>query len=233
MGNDAIQIQKLRHFFWIPICNHVMHLEIVKIDVNNINLKRLRAIGKKVQRNALVAYPTDTVYGIGGNPWNQSVIERVLKIKRKNWEQGMPVLLANQEMVKDFGEMPRVGQKIADIFWPGQVTIVIPKHSNVPEKLSGENDSIALRVPNHPLTLKLVELAGGCLIGASANLQNQIAPATAAGVIAQLGNHIDFLIDGGTCYREVPSTIVSVWNDGSIEILREGAVPAKEIFERV
>ncbi len=211
----------------------MIHLEIVKIDINKINLKKLEEVGRKIKRGAIVAYPTDTVYGIGGNPWKLNVIERVLKIKRENWEEGIPVLLSNQDMVKKFGEMPPVGQKIADLFWPGQVTIVIPKLSTVPEKLSGDNDSIALRVPNHPITLKLVELAGGCLIGASANLHKQIAPSTAAGVMAQLGDNFDYLIDGGTSFREVPSTIISVWNDGSIEILREGAVPAKEIFNRV
>ena len=211
----------------------MVNLEIVKIDATKIDLEKLKEVGAKIKAGAVVAYPTDTVYGLGGNPWNIEVIERILKIKRKNWEEGMPVLLANREKIKDFGEMPPIGKKIADIFWPGQVTIVIPKHSTVPEKLSGKNDSIALRVPNHPITLKLIEFAGGCLIGAGANLQNQIPPSTGAGVIAQLGCDFDYLIDGGSCPREVPSTVVSVWNDGSVEILRDGAVPAKEIFNRV
>jgi len=205
----------------------------VKIDQKKLNLRKLKAIGKRVKEGATVAYPTDTVYGIGGNPWDSNVIEKILQIKRRDWIHGIPVLLADRERVKEFGEMPPIGQKIANIFWPGPVTLVIPKISSVPEKLSGQNDSIALRIPNHPITLKLIECSGGALIGTNANIHNQIAPSTAAGVIAQLGNIFDYLVDGGTCYREVPSTVVSVWNDGSIEILREGAVPGKEIFQRV
>ncbi|OLS12738.1 MAG: hypothetical protein RBG13Loki_3628 [Promethearchaeota archaeon CR_4] len=211
----------------------MIYVEIVKIDPKKLNLKKLRVIGKRIKEGAIVAYPTDTVYGMGGNPWSASVIDKILQIKRRDWVHGIPVLLANRENVKEFGEMPPIGQKIADIFWPGPVTIVIPKDPTVPDKLSGQNDSIALRIPNHPITLKLIEFSGGALIGTNASIHKQIAPSTAVGVVAQLGDVFDYLIDGGTCYREVPSTVVSVWNDGSIEILREGAVPGKEIFQKV
>jgi len=210
-----------------------MPVEVIKIALDNIDHDKLREIGERVKEGEIVVYPKDTAYAIGGDPWNPHVIDKILEIKRRDWTIGMSVLIADPSIAQEFGEMPPVGKRIAYMYWPGQVTIVIPKHSTVPEKLSGKNDSIALRMPFDYVALRLLKYAGGALIGTSANLNKQVPPCTAAGVRAQLGDCFDILIDSGPSLLGKPSTIISVWNDGSVEILREGAVPAADIFENI
>lgn len=210
-----------------------MPVEIVKIDPSQVNHDKLREIGERVKDGAVVVYPKDTAYAIGGNPWNNNVIDRILEIKRRDWTIGLLVLISDPSIANEFGEMPRIGKRIAYMYWPGQVTLVIPKHSDVPEKLTGKNDSIALRMPFDYVALRLLKYAGGAMIGTSANINHQIPPTTAAGVLAQIGESFDILVDSGPSYLGQPSTIVSVWNDGSAEVLREGAVPAADIFENI
>jgi L-threonylcarbamoyladenylate synthase len=210
-----------------------MPVDVIKVAPSSIDHEKLREIGERVKEGEIVVYPKDTAYAIGGDPWNTDVIDRILEIKRRDWTIGMSVLISDPSNAQEFGEMPPIGKRIAYMYWPGQVTIVIPKHSNVPERLSGKNDSIALRMPFDYVALRLIKYSGGALIGTSANLYNQVPPCTAAGVLAQIGDCFDILIDSGPSLLAKPSTIISVWNDGSAEILREGAVPAANIFENI
>jgi L-threonylcarbamoyladenylate synthase len=180
----------------------------------------------------VIAFPTDTVYGLGAHGFNERAIEQLYVVKERPSEKAIPYLLANAADLKLVArEIPDAARLLAAKFWPGGLTLVVPASARVPKSLIAGGDSIAVRVPNHPTTRALIDAVGAPLAATSANLSGGSDPATALQVMEQLRGRIPFILDGGATRGNTPSTVVDVTTDPP-RVLRVGVIAVEEI-ERV
>jgi L-threonylcarbamoyladenylate synthase len=181
-----------------------------------------------LRKGGVIAFPTDTVYGLGADAFNSGAVEMIYEIKNRPKHQQLPLLIADtSQLTAMAGEIPGIAWFLAERFWPGGLTLVLPKADSLPSYLA-PGRSIALRVPNHPLCLTLIQHLGNPIIGTSANISGQAPALTADEVAQQLGEKIDFLINGGKCPGGKESTVVDVSSQEPV-ILRPGIIPEYEI----
>ena len=170
----------------------------------------------------VVVYPTDTVYGVGCDPFNDKAVQRVYDIKERK-ENPLPVLCNSMDSIARLVDIGTKGYQIGESFWPGPLTIVAPlKNSRIPSILTSGKESLAVRIPNLRCTLDLITACGGHLVGTSANRSGAPTPVTAQDVKAVLDGY-DVIVDGGETNLKMESTIIEVIDDG-IKILREGSL---------
>jgi len=159
----------------------------------------------------LVAFPTDTVYGVGAHAFDADAIERLYVAKERPRTMAIPILLASvTDLPLAAREVPPVAQRLAEGFWPGALTIVLPRQLALPLGLTAGKDSVAVRVPDHPVTRALIAALGAPLAATSANISGQPSPITADEVTAQLGGRVNLILDGGPCPGGVPSTLLDL-----------------------
>ena len=190
------------------------------------NLRRLAAA---LQRGELVAIPTETVYGLAAHALDARACGKIFKAKGRPTNDPLIVHvldLAHAEMLADFNEPAR---KLARRFWPGPLTIVLPRKSCVPDIVTAGRDTVAIRSPSHPLTRRLLRVARIPLAAPSANLFGYISPTSAAHVLDGLDGEISAVLDGGSCTIGVESTIVDLTDPKRPRILRPGAITAQEL----
>ena len=186
-----------------------------------------------LKRGGLVAFPTDTIYGLGAGAYIESAVERVYQVKQRPREVALPLLLADVSQLSDVARyVPPVAWLLARHFLPGGLTLVLYKSSFVPDIVTAGGDTVAVRVPAHPVPLSLIQGIGMPLVGTSANLSGKPNPLTANDVCAQLGNKIDLIIDGGPSPGGKESTIIDVTGEKPV-ILREGAISREKLREVV
>lgn len=177
----------------------------------------------------LVAFPTETVYGLGADATNPNAIRKVFQVKNRPIDHPLIVHVAK---VDDFScwakEIPDFVYKLAECASPGPITFVLPKKEHVSDLITAGQDTVALRIPNHKLTLQLLEQFKG-LVGPSANAHCHISPTCKEHVITSLGNKVDYILDGGPCSVGIESTIVSCLPGQGIKILREGMINKEKI----
>jgi len=183
---------------------------------------------KILQKGGVIAFPTDTVYGLGADAINATAVERIYEVKNRPKHQQLPLLIADVERLITLADpIPEIAWFLARRFWPGGLTLVLPKTNSLPVYLA-PGSTIAVRIPNHPVCLALIQHLGNPLIGTSANISGQPAALTAEEVGQQLGGKIDFIINGGKCPGGKESTVVDVTRESPI-ILRQGIIPSEEI----
>lgn len=176
----------------------------------------------------VVAFPTETVYGLGADALNPEAVAKVFTLKGRPSHNPLIVHVASIDMAKAVaGEWPDAAEKLAQAFWPGPLTIVVPKDDRVPSIVTGGGESVALRMPAHDVARKLIETFGGPIVGPSANASGTISPTAAHHVTQSLGERVPVL-DGGPCERGIESTVVRVEQD-SVSILRLGVIGQDEI----
>ena len=185
--------------------------------------------GVRILKNGgVVAFPTDTVYGLGADAFNSWAVERIYEIKNRPKHLQLPLLIADTPQLTAMADpIPEIAWFLARRFWPGGLTLVLPKADSLPTCLS-TGPGIAVRVPNHPICLALIHRLGNPIIGTSANVSGQPAALTADEVRQQLGEKIDFIINGGKCPGGRESTVVDVTRESPL-ILRQGIIPSYEI----
>jgi L-threonylcarbamoyladenylate synthase len=172
----------------------------------------------------LVVFPTDTVYGVGAHAFDGDAIERLYAAKRRARDKAIPVLLASAAGLPLVASgVPPLAHRLADTFWPGALTIVLPRHPALPTALTGSADSVAIRVPDHPTVRALIKALAAPLAGTSANLSGQPSPITAEEAARQLGGRVELILDGGACAGGVPSTVLDLTCDPPC-VLRAGPV---------
>ena len=182
-----------------------------------------------LKRGGIVAYPTDTVYGLGASASLPQAVQRIYKVKERPQNMPLPLLLADTSQVTKFAEsVPVVAWDLIRRFMPGALTIVLPKSSLVPDFITAGGITIAIRIPAHPVPVALVEGLGTPIVGTSANLSGRPSPLTAEEVYSQLGDRVDLIIDGGRCPGGKESTIVDVTGETPV-MLREGAISREEL----
>jgi len=182
-----------------------------------------------LRAGGLVAFPTDTVYGLGALVWNPTSVARIYWAKGRPPEKAIPVLLANLTQATLLGIEPSARMHaLAGRFWPGPLTLVLPCGPAVPDIVTAGSQTVAVRVPDHPVALRLLELAGQPLAVTSANLSGYASPLMAGEVMAQLTGRIDAVVDGGACPGGVPSTVLDL-TTAPPRILRQGPVTAIDL----
>jgi L-threonylcarbamoyladenylate synthase len=181
----------------------------------------------------IVAFPTDTVYGLGADPANVRAVERIYRVKKRPPGLPLPLLLADASDISRFAEsVPEVAWRLAERFLPGGLTLVLRRGASVPPWVVAGGGTVALRVPDHPVPIALARALGGAIVGTSANISGEPAPVVAEDVRRQLGAGVDVVIDGGRCPGGTESTVVDV-SGGSPVILREGAVSREDILRAI
>lgn len=184
-----------------------------------------------LKNGGVVAIPTETVYGLAADANNDDALKQIFAIKQRPADHPLIVHIGSMAQVTDWvTDFPQTAQKLAQHFWPGALTLVLPARAQVSRVVRGGEPTVALRVPNHPLALQLLRTSGLCIAAPSANLFTQLSPTTADHVEAGLGAHIPVL-DGGACQVGIESTIVSVLPDGRWQLLRPGMVTEPEIAQ--
>ena len=175
----------------------------------------------------LVAFPTDTVYGVGALAFDAAAIERIYEAKGRSTEKAIPILLGDVgDLEKVTAQVSEMALRLAGRFWPGPLTLVVPKHPSLPEAVSTA-PTVGVRVPDHPVARALLRAAGPMAV-TSANLSGQASPSTAEEVLVQLGGRIELIIDGGKTPDGVPSTVVNC-TGAEPQILREGPITLAQI----
>jgi len=176
-----------------------------------------------------VAFPTDTVYGVGAHAFQPDAVERIYAAKIRPRDKAIPILLAQPDDLVLVAEgITETAWLLAERFWPGGLTLVLPKKANVPDVVSAGGPTVAVRVPDHPVPLALIAALGAPLAATSANLSGHPSPATAQEVEAELGGRIELILDGGRCPGGIPSTVLDLTTDPPT-VLRTEAIAVEEI----
>jgi L-threonylcarbamoyladenylate synthase len=182
-----------------------------------------------LKKGGIVAFPTDTVYGLGACANLQPAVERVYQVKERPRNMALPLLLAHASQISEIAEpVPPVAWLLARSFWPGALTIILPKSGSAPEIVTAGGTTVALRIPAHPVPVALIEGLGAPVVGTSANLSGRPSTLTADEVHSQFGEAIDLIIDGGRCPGGRESTIVDLTGETPV-VLREGAISKEEL----
>ena len=182
-----------------------------------------------LKQGGIVAFPTDTVYGLGACANLPSAVERVYQVKERPRNMALPLLLAHTSQISEIAEpVPPVAWLLARSFLPGALTIVLPGSKSVSDTVTAGGTTVAIRIPAHPVPVALVEGLGVPIVGTSANLSGQPSALTADEVYSQFGGEIDLVIDGGRCMGGRESTIVDVTGETPV-VLREGAISKAEL----
>ncbi|HOW90869.1 MAG TPA: L-threonylcarbamoyladenylate synthase [Anaerolineaceae bacterium] len=180
-----------------------------------------------LREGEIVAFPTDTVYGLGANAFYSPGIIKLFEAKGRDANKAIAVLIGNIEQIGMLTDQINENAVIlAKKFWPGGLTIVLPKKIELPELLSAGN-SIGIRMPNHPIALELLQEFGP-IAATSANLSGKTNPQDAHDVLQQLNNRVPLILDGGKCPGGIPSTVIDCSTD-EIQILRAGAISQQQI----
>jgi len=180
-----------------------------------------------VRSGGLIVYPTDTVYGMGADPFNEAAVERVFEAKRRE-AKPMPVLVSSVEAARRLVHVSEEARRLMEAFWPGALTIVLPSRGLLPSRVSAGLGSVGVRMPSHPVALRLIEACGGALIGTSANISGQPPPRTVEEALAQLGESVDLALDAGPALHGVPSTVIDL-SRSEPRLIREGVVKWSEV----
>lgn len=189
----------------------------------------LQCAAETLMGGGLVAIPTETVYGLAANALDPRAVAKIFAAKDRPLFDPLIVHLANVNWwPRVVSEFPPLARRLADFFWPGPLTIVLPKSDAVPDLVTAGLPTVGIRVPDHPLTRALLRLADVPVAAPSANPFGRLSPTTAEHVRQQLGNRVDLILDGGPCRVGVESTIVQLL-DGQATLLRPGGVPLEAI----
>ena len=181
-----------------------------------------------IRKGGLVAFPTETVYGLGADAGNAVAVARIFEAKRRPRIDPLIVHAADMESARRYGNFPDAALPLMEKFWPGPLTLVAGRTSLVPSIVTAGLDTVAIRVPAHPAALALIRAAGCAIAAPSANPFGYVSPTEAVHVAEQLGDAVDLILDGGASAIGVESTILSFEASGPV-ILRAGGTPVEDI----
>jgi len=191
--------------------------------------KVIQRAAEIIKKGGIVAFPTETVYGLGADAFNPLAVARVFEVKKRPSFDPLIVHVADPIDAKKLAkEVPSNAKRLIKRFWPGPLTIVVLKEENIPDIVTAGLPSLAIRMPNHPMALALIKESKCPVAAPSANLFGYLSPTTAEHVRDQLGDQVDLILDGGPCPVGVESTIVSFLEEEPM-LLRPGGVSLEEI----
>ena len=177
----------------------------------------------------VIALPTDTLYGISANALDADAASKVFTVKGREEFSPLPIFLCEASDIFRYGrDVPDVAVRLAELFWPGKLTIVVGKSERIPSVVSGGFDTVGLRIPDHPIPREIVRELGAPITATSANVSGRPPLTAASDVVAELGGRLELVFDGGVLSPSLPSTVIDVTANPP-RILREGAVSPSHI----
>lgn len=184
-----------------------------------------------LRKGELVGIPTETVYGLAADASNPTAVARIFAAKGRPADHPLIVHINGKEQLEDWAQnIPDHAWLLAEKYWPGPLTLILPRHPHVPDAVTGGQDTVGLRAPDHPLTQELLRRFSGGLAAPSANRFGHVSPTTAQHVIDELGSAVPLVLDGGACPIGVESTIVGLVGPAPV-LLRPGDIAREEIEE--
>lgn len=184
-----------------------------------------------LNKGQIIGIPTETVYGLAGNGLDTAVVSKIFEAKNRPYFDPLILHFRNLNAVEECVEsFPLAAKKLAETFWPGPLTLILPKNASVPDLVTAGSSGVAVRVPSHELTLQLLQIVSFPLAAPSANPFKYVSPTRAQHVYDQLQNKIPYILDGGNSEIGIESTIVS-FLDKTPRVLRFGGIPTEEIFK--
>lgn len=208
-----------------------MQTIIKSIDKNNINIEDIDTAADILRSGGLVAFPTETVYGLGADALSEKAVEKIFIAKGRPSDNPLIVHVSNTDMVKGLvKEIPELALKLMERFWPGPLTLIMEKSSFVPEVITAGLNTVAVRMPSHPIALKVIERSGVPVAAPSANISGRPSPTEARHVIEDLLEKVEMIIDGGSSQIGLESTVLDVTVSPPM-ILRPGGVTLEQLKE--
>lgn len=182
-----------------------------------------------LKQGGLVGIPTETVYGLGADAKNPDALEKIFIAKGRPTDHPLIVHIAHPDQLTEWArDIPEVAWQLAKTFWPGPLTLILKKAPGVLDYITGHQDTVGIRIPNHPIALQLLQAFRGGIAAPSANKFGRISPTTAEAVREELGQSVDLILDGGPCQVGVESTILDV-SSGDPRVLRPGMISSAQI----
>jgi L-threonylcarbamoyladenylate synthase len=191
------------------------------------NLEGIKKAVEIINQGGIIIFPTDTVYGIGCNPYNKKSVEKIYDIKSRNISKPFPILAYSKEIAEKIAFFDEYSKKIVEQFWPGPLTIILKLTDENLKKSLNVVDKIAIRVPNHKCTLDLLKKCN-FLVGTSANISGQLSSTNPDECLKNMQNY-DIFVDGGMITSKAESTIIEIENK-KIKIIRKGSISKEEIL---
>ncbi len=207
--------------------NEELQTVILKPDAENLKLA-----GELIQAGEIVAFPTETVYGIGADALNQTARQKIYTAKGRPPLKPLTLHIADLNQVEQVAKITKTAEKLFKAFCPGPLTLILPKQKNLPEFVTGGLSTVGIRFPQNEVAIKFIKAAGRIIAAPSANLSGKKPPISAQEVFNNLQGKVKIILDGGICNFGVSSTIVDISGE-DIKILRQGAIPAKTIIQLV
>ena len=195
--------------------------------------KALKEAIDLLERGEVIAVPTETVYGLAANAFDEIAVQKIFEIKGRPLFNPLIVHIKSIEYLDTITQnIPKKALQLAELFWPGPLTLVLEKKSNIPSIVTASKNTVGVRVPSHPLILELLHHIDFPLAAPSANPFGYISPTKAKHVTEQLGDKIKYILDGGDCFNGIESTIIGFENDQPI-LYRVGAISKESIEEKI
>jgi len=194
-----------------------------------MSIDDIKEAAKLVVEGRLIAYPTDTVYGLGCNPFDADAVDRLVQAKDRI-KGSLPILVSSLKDAEKLGEISGLAAILANRFWPGPLTLVVRPRNNFPASITGDTLLVGLRIPNHEAARRLIKECGGALIGTSANVSGRPSLRTAEEVLREMEGRVDLVVDGGPASLGIESTVVRVLGDETT-VLRDGAISRDDILK--
>lgn len=212
---------------------NLTHTRRLRVDPNHPEPDLIATAAHAVREGRLVAFPTETVYGLGANALDADAIARIFAAKGRPATDPIIAHIASLDQLRDLAlDIPQLAIDLGKRFWPGPLTLVLKRHPRVPANLSAGRDTVAIRQPNHPVAAALIRSARTPIAAPSANLFARPSPTTAEHVLHDLGGRIDLVLDGGSTTVGVESTVLDL--TGSVPtVLRPGGVPLEILRELI
>ncbi|MBO5654195.1 MAG: threonylcarbamoyl-AMP synthase [Candidatus Methanomethylophilaceae archaeon] len=190
-------------------------------------MEAIEHAAEEIRSGNLVVYPTDTVYGIGANPFDQVAVKKLFLAKNRPFDMPLTLAVADKDMVEQIAIMTKPVEKLIDAFLPGPLTIITNKNPNVPDMVTSMSFKVGIRIPEDPVALELIKRTGP-IIATSANLHSQPDATSVEDAQAAFGDKVSTYLDKGISGTGRPSTIVWI-SDNKIEIIRQGDITKKQI----
>lgn len=209
-----------------------MKTKVITIDKNNVNTGELEEAAEVLSTGGLVAFPTETVYGLGGDATSPEASRKIYEAKGRPSDNPLIVHIADFSQLEQIAlEVPQEARQLAEAFWPGPLTMIVKKNDVIPLETTGGLDTVAVRMPNHPVALEFIRKSGCMIAAPSANTSGRPSPTKASHVYEDLNGRIDMIIDGGAVGIGIESTIVDLTEETPM-ILRPGYI-TPEMLEEV
>ena len=195
------------------------------------SIKAIKRAKFLLREGEIAAFPTDTVYGVGANAFERFAVRQIFAIKKRPPDKALPVFITQVDDLNLVARhIPNPAWSLLQALWPGALTVVLPKNPALPDIVTAGQDTVAVRIPNHPVCLELVNRVGRPLAVTSANVSGQDTPPTAQGVADQLGPELPLVLDGGPSPTPIPSTIIDL-SVSPPRLLRQGELSLTTLQE--